>query len=56
MCCSVLTPITAEVCIHGPRPRWAVVCTGNMYNVIDVFGCFFFTVHDYKYIGKVMTS
>ena len=50
VCCRGLTPITDVVCIHGPRSRCAVVCTDNMYKVINVFGCFFFTAQDYKYI------
>ena len=38
------------VCILATRPRCAIVCIGNMYKVIDVLGCVFFTVHAYKYI------
>ena len=29
------------LCILATRPRCAVVCTGNMYKVIDVFWLFF---------------
>ena len=38
------------LCILATRRRCAVLCTGNMYKVIDVFGCFFFNAHGYKYI------